>query len=269
MESQISMPDILFLKLTLVPAMIGTVSLAGRRWGPSISGWLVGLPLTSAPVVLFLALEQGNVFASAAAQGVIIGLIPSITFCMAYVFLSYRLKWLGTLLGGLSVYLGAALIFERVWLPPLFSFALVVSFLAVVFALLPKNTQDSPYPAPPKWEVVVRMGTATVLVLAITGVAPLLGAQLTGLLTPFPLYTSILAVFTHRFHGQQAVSQLIRGVVVGSFTFAVFFLIVAATIEDSGLEVFALASLVAVSIHASSLILLKRKTSRLDQRHTG
>ena len=43
------------LKLVLTPLLIGMASVAGRRWGPVVSGWLIGLPLTSAPVVLFLA----------------------------------------------------------------------------------------------------------------------------------------------------------------------------------------------------------------------
>ena len=55
-------------KLLLTPLLIGAVSLAGRRWGPSVSGWLVGLPLSSGPVVFFFALEQGNRFASTAAS---------------------------------------------------------------------------------------------------------------------------------------------------------------------------------------------------------
>src|SRR5215218_6073961 len=32
-------------------------SLAVRRWGDAIGGWLVGLPLTSGPVAAFLAIQ--------------------------------------------------------------------------------------------------------------------------------------------------------------------------------------------------------------------
>jgi hypothetical protein len=59
----------LALKLVLTPALIGVVSLAGRRWGPGVSGWLVGFPLTSGPVAFFLALDHGVRFAAAAAVG--------------------------------------------------------------------------------------------------------------------------------------------------------------------------------------------------------
>ena len=59
----------LLLKLILTPLLLGGVTLAGRKFGPTVSGWLVGLPLTSGPVSFFLALEQGTKFAAHAAQG--------------------------------------------------------------------------------------------------------------------------------------------------------------------------------------------------------
>src|SRR5947207_13258799 len=91
-------------KLIVVPLLIGGVSLAGRRWGPSVSGWLVGLPLTSAPVVLFLAIDQGTAFAAAAAQAIMIGLISVGLFCLTYSWLARRYDWLPTmLLGWLAV----------------------------------------------------------------------------------------------------------------------------------------------------------------------
>src|SRR5438132_14152683 len=92
--------DTLLSKLVLCPLLIGAVSLAGRRWGPAVSGWLVGLPLTSAPVVLFLAVEQGRSFASVAAQGTLLGQISGASFCLAYSWISLRLVWLYSLLTG-------------------------------------------------------------------------------------------------------------------------------------------------------------------------
>ncbi len=65
--------DSLILKLVLTPVLIGAASLAGRRWGPAVSGWLVGLPLTSGPITFFLALSHGATFAAAAAVGTLTG----------------------------------------------------------------------------------------------------------------------------------------------------------------------------------------------------
>lgn len=55
--------SILLFKLTAGPL----VTLVTRRFGPSAGGWLVGFPLTSGPISVFLALEQGTDYAAAAA----------------------------------------------------------------------------------------------------------------------------------------------------------------------------------------------------------
>src|SRR5437016_7099204 len=60
---------LLLAKVVLTPLFIAAVTLAGRRWGPAVGGWLAGLPLTSGPVSVFLALEQGPGFAVRAAVG--------------------------------------------------------------------------------------------------------------------------------------------------------------------------------------------------------
>lgn len=38
---------LLALKLALTPLLITATALAGRRWGAEVSGWLIGLHLTS------------------------------------------------------------------------------------------------------------------------------------------------------------------------------------------------------------------------------
>ncbi len=65
--------DVLALKLVLAPVIIGSASLAGRKWGPAVSGWIVGMPLTSGPVIFFVAISHDAAFAGAAALGVISG----------------------------------------------------------------------------------------------------------------------------------------------------------------------------------------------------
>ena len=56
------------------------VDSSGRRWGPAVGGWLAGLPLTSGPVSLILALEQGPEFTARAALGTLFGLISLAAF---------------------------------------------------------------------------------------------------------------------------------------------------------------------------------------------
>src|SRR5437867_4139999 len=91
--------DTLVLKLVLTPLLIAAASLAGRRWGPAVGGWFVGLPLTSGPIALFLALDHGTGFAAAAAVGSLAGALAEAVFCVAYGAMARR---------GWPVALGAA-----------------------------------------------------------------------------------------------------------------------------------------------------------------
>jgi hypothetical protein len=59
------MNAMLALKLTLVPLLIYLVTLAGRRWGPAVAGWLSAFPIVAGPILFALTLEQGAAFALA------------------------------------------------------------------------------------------------------------------------------------------------------------------------------------------------------------
>ena len=63
---------------------IAAATLAARRWGFMVGGWLAGLPLVSGPISIFLALEQGPPFASQAAHGTLLGVIAVAAFCIVY-----------------------------------------------------------------------------------------------------------------------------------------------------------------------------------------
>ena len=74
----------MLLKLLITPAFIAGATLLARRWGPGAGGTIAGLPLTSAPVSVFLALEQGPAFAAAAAGGTLLGLLSQAALCWTY-----------------------------------------------------------------------------------------------------------------------------------------------------------------------------------------
>ena len=100
------MPLIVF-KLVAPPLLILLASLAGRRWGDVIGGWLVGLPLTSGPVSVFLAVQYGADFAAAATDGSLAGAASQAAFSFGYAALAARGSALATLGGSLS-YIGLA-----------------------------------------------------------------------------------------------------------------------------------------------------------------
>ena len=119
----------------------------------------------------------------------------------------------------------------------------------------------------PRWDLPARMVLATTLVLLLTGIAPALGPHLTGLLSPFPIYGAVLAIFAHRLHGPRAAAQVLRGLVLGLFGFAAFFLVLAALIETAGVAPAFVAALGAViALQAASLWALRRGMRERNER---
>ena len=248
------------LKLLLVPTFIGLVSLAGRRWGATVSGWLIGLPLSSGPVAFILALEQGMGFASKASQAIMLGIVSVFAFCVAYSWVAIRRGWVESTLVGATAFFAATFILNMLSLSLWVETAFAILALLASLYLLPRVGSDRSAPELTRWELPLRMAAATALVFLITGLASLLGPQLTGLLTPFPIYVTTMGVFTHRSQGGEETVKLIRGVTIGTFTFIIFFLILSSTLVALGLGFSFLAAIAAsLLIHSASLQLLRPK----------
>lgn len=256
----------LALKLILTPALIAAASLAGRRWGTAVSGWLVGLPLTSGPITLFLALNHGASFAAAAATGVLAGAISQAAFCLAYGWLALRARWPFTVAAACLAFAAATFALHTLTLPPVPLFLVVVVTLALALRLLPRSYAKAPRPAKsdlPSWDLPVRMVVATAFVVLLTEVAPILGPHLTGLLAPFPLYAAILAIFAQQ-QGPAAAIGVLRGLLLGLFAFAGFFLALALLLEHTAIApAFAVAILVALTIQSGTLWALRRASRPL------
>jgi hypothetical protein len=253
--------DSLGLKLVLTPALIGAASLAGRRWGPAVSGWLIGFPFTSAPVVFFLAINQGAAFAAAASAGTMAGASSQAAFCVAYAWLASR-GWPIALGAGCLAFALSTAALQGLALPLPGSFALAISTLIVGLRVMPSAVPRSgePATAAPRWDLGARMAVATAFVLLLTGVAPALGPRLTGLLAPFPLYGAVLAVFAHRVHGPASPIAVLRGLLAGLFGFTVFFLALALLLERAGTGLaFAAALALILALQAAALWSVRRR----------
>ena len=123
------MTDIFLIKLFLTPLFVAALTLIGRRWGAAASGAVAGLPLTSGPVSVFLALEQGKAFAAHAATGTLAGLIAVAAFCFAYAFVSSRRNWIASVLAGVAAFFVFASLLLRVPLGLAATFIIVACFL--------------------------------------------------------------------------------------------------------------------------------------------
>ena len=250
--------EILLLKLVLTPALIGGASLAARRWGHAVSGWLVGLPLTSGPIAFFLAIERGASFAASAAIGSLAGAVAEVAFCVAYAGMATRASWLIAFASGSVAFAMTAVVLQQPELSLVIAGAGVWGSLAVALRLVRRGHTPTAMPAPPRWDLPARMIIATTLVLAITELAPVLGPRWSGVLATFPVYAAILTVFAHRVSAASAM-EVLRGLLLGLFAFAAFFVVLGMLIERAGVAVaFAAAIVSALAVQAVSFALAVR-----------
>ena len=157
------MSGLLALKLILSPSLIAGVTLAGRRWGTGVSGWLAGLPITGGPILLVLTLEHGGAFAADTARSALAGLPAFTAFCIAFAWTAQQRPWWIALLAGYAGYAACAPLCAA-WYPSTLLAAMaaaVVLFLGAVS--LPRG---APLPAKPHspWELPLRMAAAALIV---------------------------------------------------------------------------------------------------------
>lgn len=253
------MSNLLLLKLFLVPALIAGITAAGRRWGPSVAGWLSAFPVVSAPVLLFIALEQGPDFATRATTATLSAVLAILVFGISYCWAALRCRWPTCLALSLFAYALAVALLNLRDMPLAAAAALVFAALLLVPRL---------YPSPPPLNVPLRkaggdlfwrMLAGALLVLTVTGFATRLGARLSGLLAMFPVMATVLAVFSQRQAGAGFAVQLLRGMVYGYWAFACFCLSLALALPRLPLPAaFALALGIAVGIQALTRLRLSR-----------
>jgi hypothetical protein len=251
---------ILFLKLVATPALILLATLAGRRWGEAVGGWFVGLPLTSGPVVFFLAIEQGTGFAAATTRGSLAGAAAEAGFCLAHGTAARFGPWpVALAAGSIAFGVGAAALAASA-LPPMPLVTVIVASLALSLSLLPRfDAGTTALPTGQRWDPPARMAVATALVLGLTALAPCVGPEWSGLLATYPVFAAVLAAFAHSQSGPAAAMRVLRGLMIGLFSFAGFFLALGTTIERCGIALgFIAASAVALSIQGGSLWLMRR-----------
>lgn len=252
--------NILVFKLILAPVIIGSASLAGRKWGPAVSGWIVGMPLTSGPVIFFVALSHDVTFAANAALGVISGGLSLVAYALTYAWLATRFRWYVALVGSFLVFATSTTLLQNLTFPLLPIFLIVCAAIALGLRFMPNDVVEPEDAQPGPWDIPSRILIGTSFILLLTWGASLIGSRLTGLLSTIPLYVTILAIFAHRNQGPAAAAHVLRGLLYGMFAFAGFFITLSLLLEQGGIAISFLSAIaVALAIQGISLWILRQK----------
>lgn len=249
-------------KIAVTPTLMWAVSAAARRWGSLVGGLLSGLPLTSAPISIYLAAEQGEAFAADAAVGSAEGLGAVTCSYLAYVLCAGRTTPIRAICAALATFALGGLVLHGLVRPGLWlATAIDLPLMALVVALCPPESAPRHRPRPPRWDMPARLAAATILVLLVSGLAPLLGPGLSGVLAPIPIISWPLIAFARFQDGVDASLDVVRGSAQGAFGVLAFYVCVHSTL---GLVDPVLAYALSVAVSAACVLpwLLARRRVR-------
>lgn len=259
---------ILATKILLAPLCVIAVSLAGRRWGTAVAGVLGGLPVVAGPILLVVTLVHGPSFGGEAAAGTLLGLCALTTFVVVYGRVSPFLGPAPSVVCGWTGFLAAVAILDQVNPPSLLALAIAGVSFAIGLALLhapPDELQE--IGELPWWDLPARGLAAMALVIALTAASGSLGPNLSGLLAPFPIITSVLAAFTHLHGGTDQVKVLLRNFLIGFYGFAAFCFVLAISLPSLHTGVaFSLALVTALALQTVVFLLRAQPARRREGR---
>jgi hypothetical protein len=251
-------------KILLAPTFVVGASLAARRYGARIGGLVGGLPVVAGPILLVFALSHGRAFAAGAAAGALLGIASLLAFIAVYARVASRVRWGASLILGWGAFFAVTGALSTITVDAELALVVVLGAIAATLVTFPRMSRERLRTASlPVWDLPLRALSALALVLTLTAVAGQLGSKLSGLLAPFPVIASVLAVFTHAQLGEQDLLRIMRGFVVGLVAYALFCFVLAVSLGSLGIaESFLVATVAALATQAIVLTLTWRRAER-------
>jgi hypothetical protein len=256
---------VLLLPLVLAPTAMVLISLAERRFGSSVAGWLNAVPLSISLAVLGVSADQGAPAGAAIAEAAAAHVPAQVAFAVAFAAVLRRWRTRGEraprngwrasaagrrrlvigagLLGGTLAFVGLSALISLVPAPVSIAVALPALYLG-------RRALSEQPEAPAKTDspVLVRAAVATAAVLAVLTTVRVAGPGLGGAVAAYPALTATLASTA----GVATAARLLHGVVQGLTGYLAFCVALAASAPALGI---ASAGMVAVTACAAAFAL--------------
>ena len=233
------------LKLALVPTAVWIASLAARRWGHAVSGYLGGLPLIGGPITFYLALDHGATFAAQSALVTLAAILGQAAHLLAFAHGARVAPWPFALAAGWTSFAVVSIGVATLPLTPTIALALAVAGLMLAAWALPRVHGVPTLPRIPAIELWLRLGAALLLAIVIFLSAEAFGPVVSGVLLSVPVTGSIMPPFTQAMYGREALARLTRGFVIGLTGFTAFFFTIAVGVVEWGVAAAFTAAIVA------------------------
>ncbi len=213
--------------ITLI-AVIHGLRVLGRRIGPRASGLILGLPSSTAILLVLCGRERGSACALEMADASLLGLIAAVSLPMAYA-LAVRRGW------GLPAALAAAIAAYVVVASGLGSLhpgqpaeRLVISCSAILVASHLAARIGGPKPVAPPFVPLGPMGGAVrtivpmIYVLIVGVVSSVASPSWAGLVGTFPGISMVILAVTHLEEGADSASRIARALPPANLSTAAF-----------------------------------------------
>lgn len=234
----------LLLRIAIAPLVVIAGTLIQRRFGHVATGLVIGLPLTSLPLLWLVALQHGTTFARSMSSASLIGCLGEILMIWAYAHLSRRYSPTLTLLGSLTVFTVSAGIINLFHVSTPVAGILAATGFAVALRFWPV-TQAVATRASGRYRLLLRAALAAGFSFLVISTAGRIGPSLAGLAEALPVMSLVIAFITHQEIGSHATSRFLQGVAKGSFSYVASILVFTELLGD---EPIWLAMLVAMGV---------------------
>ena len=249
---------ITLVKVAVAVSMVVILSLIAEFVSPRVAGIISGYPLGAAIVLFFIGLEISSTFAAESAVYTILGLIATQCFAYAYYKVSLLLrsdkKLFNILVASFIssvVYTVIALVLRYLKVNLWLSLTLATCSI-LFFDRLLKKIKDV------KIDNIIKLSTkilllracvAALIIVVITSIAKLVGPNLAGLFSAFPITMLPFIAIIHYTYDTVHVHSIIKNIPRGIFSLLVYSFAVAVLYPSCGVYVGTLVAYVFATIY--------------------
>lgn len=222
----------LFLVLRIIIGPLGVLggTLAQRRLGHAMGGLIIGLPLTSLPLLWLVALQRGSTFTGSMTNALLIGSIIEGLVLWSYAKLTTRMAPVTALMGGLIVFIVSVSAVGIFHVSAVLAGLLTAAGFALALRWWPATASEE-LEHSGRSRLFARVIAATVFTVIVVTMAGALGPVLSGLVDALPMTTMLMAFMTHQEQGPDAASRFMRGVSRGSFSYVAAMVVLAEALK--------------------------------------
>ncbi len=218
----------LLVKCVVLILVVHGLRAVGRRIGPRASGLILGLPSSTAVILLLCGHERGATVAAEMAGASILGLVAAVCVPLAYaqaVARGWRLP--GSIAAALTAYFVVAMGMGALRPGPAYE-CLGISVGGILLASFIAGRIDASIETPDsfrrsaRWSALLRTAipVAYVIVVGIAGTAA--SPSCAGLVGTFPSMSTVLLIVTHLEEGPADASRIARTLPLANLSTAAF-----------------------------------------------